>query len=233
MSKKPYRGMLKEDRKSIFAVAPNLSRWILRRPNTSSLLNLFGHAVNEDFDGVLFRDEDEARAAQRRQGKDKEWMLESFLQEDGAQLPPFTISQAELDTRDARGNRVIPLIEWPYLVMFRRSQALQFSSQELPVSPTRRELFHFISDKEAAAVDVGRDVGSLQTRMLEMQKMIEQLQAAQVTPGQVPFAPAAPAHVPPVVPVPVPVVIPAAAMASAPPVVPPVVPPSPAPAPIV
>ena len=227
MSKKPYRGMLKEERVSIFKVNPTLSRWILRRPNTSSLVNLFGHAVNDDYNGVLFRDEDEARAARRRQDVNP-WDLEPFLQPDGLQLPPYVISQAELDVKDQKGNRVIPLVEWPYLVLFRKAQTLQFTSQELPVSPTRRELFHFIRDKSAAAATVSKDLGSLQTQVIEMQKMIEQLSAAQAPPSQVAVAPQpVPLAPPPVAPAPAPVAVPAVAPA------PPVVPPSPSAAPIV
>ena len=227
MSKKPYRGMLKENRKSIFKLDPTLSRWILRRPAASSLLNIFGHAVNEDFNGVLFRDEDEARAAQRRQDQDP-WLLESFGQPDGCQLAPYVILQAELDAKDQRGNLIIPLIEWPYLVLFRKAQALQFASQEIPVSPTRRELFHFIRDKSAAAATVSRDLGSLQTQVIEMQKMIEQLSAAQAPPSQVAVAPQpVPLVPPPVASAPAPVAVPAVAPA------PPVVPPSPSVAPIV
>lgn len=224
MPKKAYRGMTKEQRVSIFKVDPTLARWILRRPNTSSLLNLFGHAVNEDYGGVLFRDDDEARSAQRRQDVNP-WDVEPFLQLDGLQLPPYSIPQAELDVKDQKGNTVIPLIEWPYIVMFRKAQTLQFTSEELPVSPTRRELFHFIRDKSAAAATVNRDLGSLQHQVIEMRKMIEQLSAAQAPPGQVlatpqPVAPVAPT---PVVAPPVP-----------PPVAPPVVaPPSTADAPIV
>ena len=198
MSKKPYRGILKENRVSIFKLDPTLARWILRRPNDSSVANLFGHAVNLDHEGVLFRDEDEARAAQRRQDINP-WELEEFvLPENKEQLEPYKISQAKLDAKDKKGHLTIPLIEWPYMVLFRKAQALQFTPQEVPVSPTRRELFHFIRDKSAASATVSKDVGSLQAQVLEMKKMIEQLSAAQGAPGQAVVPPASSAPKSPV-----------------------------------
>ena len=184
MSKKPYRGTLKENRVSIFKLDPTLARWILRRPAVSSVKNLFGHAVNEELDGVLFRDEDEARAAQRRQDQDP-WELEAFGQPDGYQLAAHAISQEELDAKDVKGNPIVPLIEWPYLFMVRKAQGYQSTPQEVPVGPTRRELFHFIRDKAVALATVTRDLSSLQIQIIELQKAMAAMVAAQADPGQV------------------------------------------------
>ena len=239
MSKKPYRGILKEDRVSIFALNPTIARWILRRPLDSDLKNLFGHAVNWEHNGILFRDEDEAVAAQRRQDQDK-WQLEAFGQPDGYQLVPYAVSQEELDAKDEKGYPVIPLIEWPYIMMVRKAQTFQSTPQEVPVGPTRRELFHFIRDRSVALATVTRDLSSLQTQIIELQKAMAAMVAAQDVPAQVmpgvgPIAsppPPAPVLVPteppvqvaPLVPVPaavpVPLVVPAAPEAPAPTVTP-------------
>lgn len=197
MSKKPYRGMLKETRVSIFALNPTLARWILRKPAVSSLKNLFGHAVNEEHEGILFRDEDEAVAARRRQDQDP-WELEAFLQPDGQQLAPHTASQEELDAKDAKGHPILPLIQWPYIMMVRKAQANQSTPQEVPVSPTRRELFHFIRDRLVALATVTRDLSSLQIQIIELQKAMTAMVAAQA-----PLAQAVPAAGPVVSPPPI------------------------------
>lgn len=203
MSKKPYRGAKKEDRVSIFALNPTLARWILRRPLDSGLQNLFGHAVDVEHSGVLFRDEDEAVAARRRQDESP-WELEAFLQSEGHQLTPYTISQGELDAKDEKGYPVVPLIEWPYIVMVRKAQEYQSTPQEVPVSPTRRELFHFIRDRSVAIATVTRDLGSLQTQIMELQKAMAAMAAAQAVPAQV--MPGVGPTVSPPPPVPAPVV---------------------------
>ena len=85
----------------------------------------------------------------------------------------------------------MPLIEWPYLVMVRKAQAYQSTPQEVPVSPTRRELFHFIRDRSVALATVTRDLSSLQTQIIELQKAMAAMVAAQAPPVQVMPAPVA------------------------------------------
>lgn len=190
MPKKPYTGLLKADRVSIFKLDPTLARWILLRPAVSQTANLYGHAVNEQYNGILFRDEDEARAAQRRMDINA-WDLQPFaLDPTVGQLAPFNPSEEEI--------QALPLIERPYLWMFRTAQGYQSVASEVPVSPTRRELFHFIRDKSVAVAAVARDFTSLQMQVVELQKAMASMAEAQGQPGQaVPSLAPAPSPPPP------------------------------------
>ncbi len=141
------------------------ARWIVFRPDGDTRRHFQGYRVNDELNGILVRDADEARVLSLSAG----WLppVPFPVKEEGKEVSaraPYTPSREDVSKLpDApvpgkmrtRDNMHL----WPYDMLTMKAQSIQTAGAELPPRPNRKQLATFIRAKTMSNAETARFSG--------------------------------------------------------------------------